>query len=96
MPIQTTYIKDHEFRAQFSIVEENDEPVRFDTFKELTNANIANPATIWTAIEAEDNLYFESGIRRVNVVYYFLTNESVEKGVSYVVDCDCNNKELWV
>jgi hypothetical protein len=88
MATQPIYLEESEFEYKFSIVEENDEDVRFSTIKELEKANIENKATIWTATETDGKLSFESGIRRVNVLFYFLTDEPVEDGMEYVVNCD--------
>jgi len=79
-PVQIT---EDEFESKFTMTKNHLEPnasldgCMYETYGEEVEyiASLANSKRVWTFIEAEDNVYFVTGMHFVNRLGYFVTTE---------------------
>ena len=91
-------IKEEKFYERFNMIKNHiDDNASFDgcffeTYgKELEYVQkIAQetPKKVWTIIECDGRMYYNSGFHFVNRLGYFITEEEVEPDVEYTVELD--------
>lgn len=60
---------------------------RFETFgNDLKTVLAQDEKFVWTCVDGDDGLYYVSGYRLVNRVYYLITNEPWEEEEEYLIE----------
>jgi len=64
----------------------------FETFGEeldiVRTTNLHAPRRVWTIVESDGRMYYESGYHIVNRIGYFITEEDYEEGIEYTVELE--------
>lgn len=54
----------------------------------VRKTNNSTPRRVWTIIDADGKMYFESGYHIVNRMGYLITEEEAEEGIEYTVELE--------
>jgi len=91
-------ISEDEFYTKFNLVKNHiDNNASFDgcmfeTFSEerefVIEINKVAPRRVWTIVESDGRMYYESGYHIVNRIGYFITEEDYEEGIEYTVELE--------
>lgn len=64
----------------------------FETFGEeldiVRTTNLHAPKRVWTIVEVDGRMYYESGYHFVNRMGYLITEEEIEEDVEYTVELE--------
>lgn len=86
------YISEEEFDKRFTIFEKNGEEQHFETYgkdiEDIQKIFKTTPNKVWTMIECEDKLFYQSGFHKVNRLYYFVTLEEVPENTLIEVEIE--------